>query len=76
VLEPRDKLESFGEAPPPKLATPIEEDVLSALVTLGYRRAAAERALSAAAGNGKSWSFDILFRETLARFVEMTIGED
>jgi Holliday junction DNA helicase RuvA len=59
-------LESFGEAPAPKLATPVEEDVLSALMNLGYQRAAAERALAAAAGNGKSASFDLLFRETLA----------
>jgi holliday junction DNA helicase RuvA len=65
VLELRDKLEGFGEAPPSKLATPVEEDVLSALMNLGYQRAAAERAL-AAAGNGKSASFDVLFRETLA----------
>jgi len=65
VLELRDKLEGFGEAPPPKLATQVEEDVLSALMNLGYQRAAAERAL-AAAGNGKSASFDVLFRETLA----------
>ena len=66
VLELRDKLAGFGEAPPPKLATPVEEDVLSALMNLGYQRAAAERALAAAAGNGKSTSFDVLFRETLA----------
>jgi Holliday junction DNA helicase RuvA len=65
VLELRDKLEGFGAAPPPKLASPVEEDVLSALMNLGYQRAAAERAL-AAAGNGKSASFDVLFRETLA----------
>ena len=65
VLELRDKLEAFGEAPPPKLATPVQEDVLSALVNLGYQRSAAERAL-AAAGNGKDVSFDALFREALA----------
>jgi Holliday junction DNA helicase RuvA len=66
VLELRDKLEAFGETPPPKLASPVEEDVLSALTNLGYQRTSAERALAAAAGNGKSGSFDILFRETLA----------
>ena len=65
VLELRDKLEAFGEAPAPKLATPVEEDVLSALVNLGYQRAVAERAL-AAVGNGKSGSFDVLFREALS----------
>ena len=66
VLELRDKLEGFGEAPERKLATPVEQDVLSALINLGYQRAAAERALAAATGNGKAASFDVLFREALA----------
>ena len=65
ILELRDKLEAFGEAPAPRVATPVEDDVLSALMNLGYQRAAAERAL-AAAGNGKSGSFEVLFRETLS----------
>ena len=66
VLELRDKLQGFGETPPTRMATPVEEDVLSALVNLGYQRAAAERALAAVGGKGKSASFDVLFRETLA----------
>ena len=66
VLELRDKLEGFGGAPPWRLATPVEEDVLSALVNLGYLRALAERALATATGNAKSASFDVLFREALA----------
>jgi holliday junction DNA helicase RuvA len=65
ILELRDKLEAFGEAPAPRLATPVEDDVLSALMNLGYQRAAAERAL-AAVGNDKSASFEVLFRETLS----------
>ena len=65
ILELRDKLEAFGEAPAPRLATPVEDDVLSALMNLGYQRAAAERAL-AAVGNGRSGSFEVLFRETLS----------
>ena len=66
VLELRDKLEGFGECPAAKLATPVEEDVLSALVNLGYQRVAAERALAAAAGNGQTTSFDVLFRDALS----------
>jgi holliday junction DNA helicase RuvA len=66
VLELRDKLEGFGESPPAKLVTPVEEDVLSALVNLGYQRVAAERALAAAAGNGRATSFDVLFRDALS----------
>ena len=66
VLELRDKLEGFGECPPAKLIAPVEEDVLSALVNLGYQRVAPERALAAAAGNGQTTSFDVLFRDALS----------
>lgn len=69
VLELRDKL--------PQLATPsvpaipamgaIEEDVLSALLNLGYQRPAAEKVLAAAAKGGDAKSFDHLFRSTLSR---------
>ena len=65
VLELRDKLQDFGAAPAAAPASPIEEDVLSALVNLGYQRPAAERAL-AKVGNGNRQSFEALFREALA----------
>ena len=65
VLELRDKLQDFGAATAAAPATPIEEDVLSALVNLGYQRASAERAL-AKVGNGNRQSFEALFREALA----------
>lgn len=67
VLELRDKLpkEAFGEPAGPPTISAVEDDVLSALVNLGYQRPAAERAL-AVAKNGKSGSFDALFREALA----------
>lgn len=68
VLELRDKLPPSA---PITLATaaPVsatEEDVLSALVNLGYHRTAAEKALEASVKNGKGGSFDVLFRSTLA----------
>jgi Holliday junction DNA helicase RuvA len=68
VLELRDKLDQFAVTRKPASgASPVEEDVLSALVNLGYQRAAAEQALKHAPSvNGKSASFDALFRETLA----------
>ena len=66
VLELRDKLAAFAATPAAPAATPVEEDVLSALMNLGYARPTAERALSAAAHNGKSSSFDALFRDALA----------
>jgi holliday junction DNA helicase RuvA len=68
VLELRDKLttERAGEIPTTPAMSPIEEDVLSALVNLGYQRAAAEKALAAVSKNGKTGPFDALFREALA----------
>ncbi|MFB3814735.1 MAG: Holliday junction branch migration protein RuvA [Terriglobales bacterium] len=65
VLELRDKLAQFGEAVIAAPVSPVEEDVLSALVNLGYQRPAAERALAAAARAGDA-SFDALFREALS----------
>jgi Holliday junction DNA helicase RuvA len=68
VLELRDKLEDFGAAPAAvEAATPVEEDVISALVNLGYQRAAAERALARAKKNGKPETFEVVFREALAQ---------
>jgi holliday junction DNA helicase RuvA len=68
VLELRDKLPQTtpGETPSMSSITVVEEDVLSALVNLGYQRPAAERALSAISKNGRGVSFDVLFREALA----------
>src|SRR5580700_7737376 len=68
VLELRDKLPpaQIGEAPAAPTMTVIEEDVLSALVNLGYQRPAAERALASAAKNSKEGSFEEMFRNTLA----------
>jgi holliday junction DNA helicase RuvA len=66
VLELRDKLEAFGAAAATPAATPAEEDVLSALVNLGYQRPIAERAVIAAAKCGNGQNFDALFRDALA----------
>lgn len=68
VLELRDKL---PEAVPTAVTvTPtmnaMEEDVLSALVNLGYQRVAAEKALSVALKSAKGGSFDGLFRDALS----------
>jgi holliday junction DNA helicase RuvA len=68
VLELRDKLPEAGAVAAPIVSTmnATEEDVLSALVNLGYQRSAAEKALAVATKSGKSASFDALFREALA----------
>jgi Holliday junction DNA helicase RuvA len=68
VLELRDKL------PEPSTAAPVaaalnatEEDVISALVNLGYQRPLAEKAVAAASKEGSGKSFDQLFRTVLGR---------
>jgi Holliday junction DNA helicase RuvA len=68
VLELRDKLPAAqaGPATPAPALSAVEEDVLSALVNLGYQRANAEKALSVVSKNGKAGSFDAMFREALA----------
>lgn len=71
VLELRDKLPpvagtSTATAP---ASTPLEEDVLSALMNLGYQRPLAEKVLENIKKNGKAekpGSFDSMFREALA----------
>ena len=67
VLELRDKLpEASGGEPSVTQASPMEEDVISALVNLGYQRAAAEKALLGARGKeGAAKSFEEMFRAAL-----------
>ncbi len=68
-LELRDKLPAPAGASDTSmsaaLASPVEEDVISALVNLGYQRAAADKALLAVRGGKSPQSFDVLFREAL-----------
>jgi holliday junction DNA helicase RuvA len=66
VLELRDKLQAIPAAQVARV-TPIEEDVLSALLNLGYQQAAAEKAVAKGRDAGKKESFDALFRESLAQ---------
>jgi holliday junction DNA helicase RuvA len=66
VLELRDKLDAFAvEAQTAAAISPVEEDVISALVNLGYQRAIVERAL-ARLGAVAGESFDALFRKALS----------
>jgi holliday junction DNA helicase RuvA len=66
VLELRDKLPAVTASETSvTAASPVEEDVISALVNLGYQRAAADKALQAARGGKPPQSFDVLFREAL-----------
>lgn len=65
TLELRDKLPAMGEQAAAAVAalSPVQDDVLSALVNLGYQRPAAEKVLSSMDRNG---SFDAVFRAALA----------
>ncbi len=73
VLELREKLAATTgtDVAGPVQTSPVEEDVVSALVNLGYQRAAAEKALLSARGTGPvpakagEKNFDTLFREAL-----------
>jgi Holliday junction DNA helicase RuvA len=69
VLELRDKLPQAGPASAPAVPamSATEQDVLSALLNLGYQRAAVEKALAAAAKDGDAKSFDQMFRSVLNR---------
>jgi Holliday junction DNA helicase RuvA len=68
VVELKDKLEDMAVAAPAVAAAgPAAEDVLSALVNLGYQRPSAEKAIEAAVAKDKSVGehFDALFRAAL-----------
>jgi Holliday junction DNA helicase RuvA len=71
VLELKDKLQGFealmpsGASVPQASLSPIDEDVLSALVNLGCARAAAEAALLKAKGMVEGAGFEALFRKAL-----------
>jgi Holliday junction DNA helicase RuvA len=69
VLELRDKLPPVAgtSTPAAPAMSAMEEDVLSALMNLGYQRATAEKALASALKNAKSGSFDAIFREAMGR---------
>ncbi len=68
VVELKDKLEDMAAAAPAAVsAGPAAEDVLSALVNLGYQRPAAQKAIETAVEKDKSAGaeFDALFRAAL-----------
>jgi Holliday junction DNA helicase RuvA len=67
----KDKLQGFealmpsGASVPQASLSPIDEDVLSALVNLGCARVAAEAALLKAKGMVEGAGFEVLFRKAL-----------
>ena len=66
VLELRDKLQSFAPSAAIPTVSQMDEDVVSALVNLGYQRPAAEQALKRALSVvAKGASFEQLFRQAM-----------
>ena len=65
ILELKDKLDHFGAAPAAPTVNQEQEDVVSALVNLGYQRGAAEQAMARALKSESARGFDALFRATL-----------
>jgi Holliday junction DNA helicase RuvA len=72
VLELKDKLDMFPTVPrgaaavtPADALSPVEHDVLSALLNLGCQRAAAETAVRKARAAGAGTDFEPLFRKAL-----------
>ena len=65
VLELRDKLDAFAATPSAPTATPVEEDVLSALMNLGYKRNLAEDAVQLVLRSHPGLSVENLIREGL-----------
>jgi Holliday junction DNA helicase RuvA len=62
ILELKDKLQEFAEAPQ---QSAVEVDVLSALENLGYGRALAESAMRRAVDGDRDAAFDVLFKRAL-----------
>jgi Holliday junction DNA helicase RuvA len=68
VLELKDKLDELAPTTIAGVATPVSEDVLSALVNLGYPRATAQKGVETAVARNPEISkdFETLFRASMA----------
>lgn len=68
VLELKDKLEDLAPAPIAGVATPVSEDVLSALVNLGYQRPSAQKGIETAIARSPDAArdFETLFRAAIS----------
>jgi Holliday junction DNA helicase RuvA len=67
VVELKDKLDDMATAPAPMVAGPAADDVLSALMNLGYQRPAALQAIETVVAKDKAAAadFDQLFRAAM-----------
>ena len=67
VLELTEKVAAFAEEAPPETATVAAEDVISALVNLGYRKTDAERSVEAIARAGAPEEFGDYLKQALKK---------
>jgi holliday junction DNA helicase RuvA len=67
VLELTEKVAAFAEEAPPETAAVAAEDVVSALVNLGYRKAEAERAVEGIARAGAPGEFGDYLKQALKK---------
>ncbi|HXB63080.1 MAG TPA: Holliday junction branch migration protein RuvA [Acidobacteriaceae bacterium] len=66
VLELKDKLDEIGSGPTAASGGAAGDDVLSAMVNLGYARPAAQKAIETALASGGAEDFEQLFRAAIA----------
>ena len=67
VLELTEKVAAFAEEAPPETATVAAEDVISALVNLGYRKTDAERSVETIARAGAPDEFGDYLKQALKK---------
>jgi Holliday junction DNA helicase RuvA len=67
VLELTEKVAAFAEEAPPETATVAAEDVISALVNLGYRKTDAEKSVEAVARAGAPDEFGDYLKQALKK---------
>jgi len=67
VLELTEKVAAFAEEAPPETAAVAAEDVISALVNLGYRRTDAERSVESIARAGAPDEFGDYLKQALKK---------
>jgi Holliday junction DNA helicase RuvA len=67
VLELKDKMRELAAGLPGKPAAPADQDVVSALVNLGYKASLAERAVAETRREGPDAAFHDLLRASLQR---------
>ena len=67
VLELKDRLAAFAKTVEPSPGSSLRDDLVSALVNLGYHRPALEKAVDAALNEDATAAFEVALRRSLKR---------